>query len=213
MFANDRDLLVYEPNLFRDLGWAGQRLVKGVGSIGGTTLTMASQDVALDAASVVAGHVTVVGGTAYEVIARLGPDTLTLSRLRDDPAGPVIPPSPAAGQEVNVTTFTPQIAACHAEVLRVLGIEPDAPGHGGVTEASIVNPGALRRLECLGALASAWSGAAGLQGEGSSAWARAADYRARFAAERGRVRVLIDLDGDGIADATRRLGAVSLERA
>lgn len=29
MFIRDRDLLLHEPSLFRDVGWVGQRLVKG----------------------------------------------------------------------------------------------------------------------------------------------------------------------------------------
>ncbi|MFG0260543.1 MAG: hypothetical protein ACF8LK_09355 [Phycisphaerales bacterium JB041] len=48
MFATDRDLLVLEPSLVRDIGWVGQRLARGSGDIAGTTLTMTVQDVGFD---------------------------------------------------------------------------------------------------------------------------------------------------------------------
>ena len=54
MFAQDRDLLALDPNLFRDVAWSGQRLVSGVGNISGTTLTLTSQDVTLEAAAITA---------------------------------------------------------------------------------------------------------------------------------------------------------------
>jgi hypothetical protein len=41
---------------------------------------------------------------------------------------------------------------------------------------------------------------------------RAEEYRERFAAERRRAAGLIDLDGDGKPDATRRLNAVVFVR-
>jgi hypothetical protein len=38
-------------------------------------------------------------------------------------------------------------------------------------------------------------------------------YRQRFATERQRAAALIDTNGDGIADATRRLNVVNLVRS
>lgn len=212
-FASDRDLLVYEPTLFRDVGWLGQRLVKGTGSVSGTTLTMSSQDVALDAAGVAAGNVAVVGGTAYEVLARVSGTALTISRLRDDASGAALPPSAASGQDVSVPTFVPQIAVAHRQVLRMLSIEPQDPAQAGqVTQASITNPGALTRLVCLGALAIVWDAAGIVGGAASDAGQRAALYRARFLEERRRVGVRIDADGDGVSDATRAAGVFTIVR-
>lgn len=210
-FASDRDLLVHEPNLFRDVGWVGQRLVKGVGSVSGTALTMSSQDVQFDAAGVDAGHVVVVGGAAYEVTARTSGTVLAISRIRDDTGGPVLPPSAATAQDVWVATFAPQIGVTHRGILRTAGIEPDDPV-ATVTEAAVVNGGALTRLECLGALAAIWSAAGVLAGDSSPALQRAADYQRRFDAERRRVGVKLDLDGDGVVDATRSLNTVVVER-
>ena len=95
MFINDRDLLLLEPNLFRDASWAGQLLVSATGDVTGTTLTLSTFDVDFDAARVDTGYVVVVNGTAYEVISRLSATTATISRLREDESDSPLAPSPA----------------------------------------------------------------------------------------------------------------------
>lgn len=213
MFATDRDLLVLEPSLVRDIGWVGQRLAKGSGDIAGMTLTMTSQDVGFDEAGVDAGGVVVAGGVVYEIVERLGAGTLTISRMRGSTDGPVLRPSPVNGVSVEVPTFGPQLAMVHGQVLRMLGIEPDgAADVGAVTESSITDPGALVLLESLGALHLVFAAAAALASDNSPAAIKAGLYRERFAAERGRAAVRVDTDGDGVADATRRPSVVQLVR-
>lgn len=214
MFATDRDLLVLEPSLVRDIGWAGQRLVKGTGDVSGTTLTMTSQDVGFELTGVGAGHVVVVGGVVYEVLGVSSNTALTISRMRANPEGGALPPSPATGATVEVMTYRPQLAMVHAQVLRMLGIDPDeAAADGVVTEASITNAPSLALLESLGALHLVFAAASALAGEGSPAAFKAGMYRDRFAAERGRAAARIDTDGDGVADATRRPSVVKLVRS
>ncbi len=151
MFATDRDLLAIEPNVFRDAGVAGQRLLKGACDIGGTTLTLTAQDVDFAAADIGPGHVALVDGTPYEVIARLTSTTATISRIRAGAADPVQPPSPATGKPVEIWTFAPQIAAAHRLLLRMLGIDPeDPPAPFQVTEQNITNPASLAPIEALG---------------------------------------------------------------
>lgn len=210
MFITDRDLLLLEPNLFRDVGWAGQRLVQGLGTIVGTTLTLSGFDLDFEEAAVDAGHVVSVGITAYEVIERLSATTVTISRLRVHSSDPVQPPSPVADLATEVFTYSPQIALVHAQVLRLLGIDPDAVE--SPTENDITNPEALKRIEALGTLHLVFSAAGALGEPGSGLLARADMYRDRFAAERRRVAARIDLDGDGVPDATRRLNLVQLVR-
>jgi hypothetical protein len=213
MFTTDRDLLVLEPGLFRDVGWVAQRLTKGTGSISGNTLTITGADVPLDAANITTGHVVTVGGTSYEVIARQSPTALTISRPRASTTDAIQPPSPATGVETLVTTFAPQIAMVERQVLRMAGIEPEDTTPGVVTTSAIVNPTALTMLIALGTLHVLYAAA----GASSSAngWLadRAAMYRERFAAARQNARVLIDLDGDGTPDATRKLNVVQFIRA
>jgi hypothetical protein len=216
MFATDRDLLALEPNLFRDVGWVSQRLVVGTGSVSGTTLTMSAQDVTFDAAGVGAGSVVVVDSAPYEVLARPTATTLTISRMRDDPEGPAVTPSPASGKPVAVYTFRPQLGMVHGQVLRMLGIEPSATAEpGDVTEASITNPAALRQLECFAALHLIYSAATPPDADyrTSHEFNRAQIYLQRFGAERQRAAATIDLDGDGRPDATRRLNLIQFVRS
>lgn len=209
MFASDRDLLIFEPNLFRDVGWLGQRLLKGTGSISGTTLTISAFDVGFDAAGIAAGHIVTVDGVAYEVLARLSASQATISRLRAMADDPALPPSAVTGKETFIVSFAPQLAQVHGQVIRMLGIEPQDPVLPGVpgtpTEASITNPEALRTVEALGALFLIYAAASALAGSAGDSSERAEWYRRRFMQERERIAVRLDVDGDGLPDATRRL--------
>ncbi|MEX2218350.1 MAG: hypothetical protein WD749_06275, partial [Phycisphaerales bacterium] len=140
---------------------------------------------------------------------------VTVSRLRADAEADPLPPSPAAGKPVAVYTFAPQLAAAHAEVLRLLGVEPgDEAPEGRVAESAITNPADLRRLECLAALRLIFEAATPAEGawRTSHEFNRAQIYQGRFEAERQRVAALLDLDGDGVADATRRLNVIHVVR-
>ena len=169
MFITDRDLLLLEPNLFRDVGWAGQRLLQGLGTIVGSTLTISGYDLDFEQAQIDAGHIVSVGITAYEVIERLSATTATISRLRVSTSDPVQPPSPVSDLATEVFSYAPQMALVHAQVLRLLGIEPESsPG-----EADITNPEALKRLEALGTLHLVFVAAGALGEPGSGLLARA----------------------------------------
>jgi hypothetical protein len=218
MFAQDRDLLALDPNLFRDVGWTGQRLVSGIGNISGSTLTMTSQDVTLEAAGITTGHVVVVDGTPYEVIARLSATTATISRIRPGPDEPEIPPSPVTAKPVVIHTFAPQIAAVHAQILKLLGIDASLVDVAQVKEADITNPDSFRAVEAMGALYHAYCIAAGpgtadLAGSLASTWLnRARMWRDRYAETLRGTGAQVDLDGDGTPDATRRPGLTQFIR-
>ncbi len=218
MFASDRDLLLFEPDLFRDVAFIGQRLVSATGTIAGTTLTISAYDVDLAAANIGTGHVVVVDGAPYEVIERLSATTATISRLRAAESDPVIPPTPVStGKPTTIHTFTPQLLMVEHQVLRMLGIEPSltpaAIGNpNAVTAASIKNPEGLSRAVCFGALHLIFTAAAALSPPDSPNWTRADLYRNRFQRERHHAAALIDTDGDGIPDATRRLNVLQLTR-
>ena len=217
MFASDRDLLVLEPNLFRDVGWLGQRLVRGVCTVSGTTLTATGVDFV--GAGVGAGFVALVDGAALEVVARLSATALTVSRPRGSASDAPIAPTAGSGKQVIVGTFVPQIAVAHRQVLAMLGLTRvgSVRDPGGVSESAVTNGAELALLESLGALnlifAAASAATGPLAGNGvSGELARSELYRRRFAAERGRVEARLDLDGDGVADAARRPTAVRFVR-
>ncbi len=215
MFATDRDLLAFEPELFRDVGWAGQRLIKGVGDISGTTLTLTSYDNTFAAAGVNTGNVVMVDSVPYEITARLSATTATISRIRPDPSGAVIPPAAVTGKPVVVTTFLPQIALAHRQVLRWLGIDPDETGDG-VRESNITNASAFREAEALGVLSQVLYSAAGPAMDGATVSERinrSRKYQEDFFQMVRSIGARIDADGDGIVESTRRACIVEMERA
>lgn len=214
MFSTDRDLLAIEPAIFRDLAWAGQRLVSGIATVEDDSLTFDSQDVGLDVAGVAGGHVAVVGGVSYEVIEALNGQKAVISRLRDNEDAAALPPTPIAGADAWIATFAPQARIVHTQLLRMAGIEPEGapPLAGRVGESAITNGAALRHLEVLGVSHLVYAAAGAAAGPRSPAQQRAELYRALFRDERERAVVELDLDGDGKPDATRRLNLIQLVR-
>ena len=205
MFSHDRDLLTLEPNLFTDVALQSQRLLDATGTIAGTTLTITGADAA--AVNISSGHVALVAGVPLEVLSRISSTQLEVSRLRATPEDPAIPPAAIAGAAVSISTFAPQIALVHAQLLRMAGIEPGSQRPGAPVESDVTNPHSLRLAEALGALQLIWSAAAALAGPDSAASQRARLYAQRFNTERSRILVALDLDNDGQPDAARRLNA------
>lgn len=150
MFSRDRDLVVYEPGLFRDVGWAGQRRLSATGSVSGTTLTLASGS--LMAAGVEAGQVVLFDGVTLEIVSVEGASTATVSLVRGDIGGSAVPPVAASDKPMEIYDFSPQRAIVHRQILTMLGIDSPGETGGGVDESMVTNPGALTRLECLGSL-------------------------------------------------------------
>ncbi len=215
MFASDRDLLMYEPRLFLDTVWVGQRIVSATGIVVSGVLVVSGA--MFTTIGIEAGHVLNYKDASYEVAQVISPTQLGLSIPRASVDDPVILAPDSASTTVRIHTFRHQLLIVHDQILRMVGIEPEVvgePGQTQVTESSIVNPGALRRLEALGALHLIYAAASagGALGEGSVYADKAAMYRERFAGERERVSVLIDTDGDGRADATRRPTVMHLVR-
>lgn len=212
-FATDRDVLALEPHAYRDLVFVGQVVQSGVASTTGNALEMADFSVDFFQARVAPGHVLMAQGLPLEVISVDGSNEATVSLLRPTADGPIIEPPKLTGAAAYVMTLGPQLELAHRSVLRMAGIDPDAaPGQGALTAAAVTNPGAMRRLEALGALHLAWAAAGATQGDDAPANERAAWYRRRFADERSRAAVEIDLDADGRPDVLRRLNATVLMR-
>jgi hypothetical protein len=214
MFARDTDLLVLEPGLFRDVAWAGQVLTKGEVTVGFASVSLDGLEPALDTLGVGPGYVLVLGGAAYEIATRVGSNEITITAPRWTDAEPAVQPGRLSDGPGVVMTFRPQIALVHRQVLRMAGIEPTAAAQPGrATEASIMNPDALRLVTALGTLHLVYAAAGALLDDEAPANQRARAYRQRFDDERRRVVVELDLDGDGRVDAVRRLNTLSLTRA
>lgn len=205
MLAHDKDLLALEPGLFRDASWVGQRLVVGTASVSATTLTLTSQDVNFEQAGVGAGSVVLIDNEPAEVIARTSATVLTVSKLRAGGDEPSIPLPTASAAAVRVFTFRPQLELVQRQVLRMLGLEPDAPAPAGQpTTEHIANPEALRPVIAVGAVHLALVAASALSGELSPLRQRADMYRRMYALQRERLVVRFDMQGDGSAEFVRR---------
>lgn len=213
MFAHDRDLLVLEPGLVNQIGWASQTLVRGGASIGSGQLMFDGVDML--AAGVSVGMVAKVGAVVVEIIAIDSGERADVSLIRASVTDAQRTPPDVSGEVGAIVTFTPQIALVHSQLLRMIGVEAGVtiPGDGGAArEDRIVNAADLTLLESLGTLHTIYAGAAALSGADSPAQRRAEMYRERFARERWRAEALIDLDGDGVPDATRRFNTTVLTR-
>lgn len=214
MIVSDRDLLVLEPNLFRDVGWSAQRLFDGGTTISGTTLTVTVGPADLVARGVKAGHVAIVNGVAMELTAVTSGATATVSRLRADPSEGLIQPGDVASTvPTSVTTFDPQIGVAHGQILRLLGVEPGgAVLEGQLEESAILRPRSLWLFEALLTLQAIYSSAAALTGDQGPLALRAELFRQRAAAERSRAVAYLDLNGDGVADVARYVGVAQWVR-
>jgi hypothetical protein len=211
MFITDRDLLVLEPNVFRDAGWIGQRPLQGTGSVSGTNLTLTAGS--FTTAGVAPGHVLLYDALALEVVSVTSATVAVVSLLRAQASDAALPPPALGSKPVTCWTFRPQAFLMHSQMLRMLGIEPEAAPDSMVCEASIVNPQALALAEALGTLHLVYAAASALSPADSALPARAMMYRQRFEEERRRAIARLDLDGDGQADCTRRLNILQLARA
>lgn len=219
MLASDRDLVVYEPNLFRDAGLLNQRRIAGSATITGTTFVCAEADFA--ELGVGAGDVVEIDGATLEVLARLSATTLTVSRVRGRPGDAAIPPGDGS-VTFALGTCRPQIGLSHERVVRGLGLVPtgfgagetDVLGRPRAGEEAITNPGALRRLVALGALEMVYLAVASLRGGDDPAQRRSEEYRRQWERERAAAGAWIDTNGDGVPDELRRVsgGAGELAR-
>ncbi len=208
MFASDRDLLILEPGLYRDVKWNGQRLLSGVGDLDGTTLTLLTGS--FTESGIDAGHVVLIDSVPMEVVSVQSSTSATVSIMRGDTDSVAVGGKDVAAAVVEVFTFEPQISIVHRQVLSMVGIDVDDPD--GLGESAVTNPGALVVLEALGALHLIYA-SAGAPGRGGEAYLeRAKVFQQRFSMQRGHVTAMIDLDGDGIAETRRHPNSFLLSR-
>jgi hypothetical protein len=152
--------------------------------------------------------VVVLGGVPLEVTAVTSGTGLEVSRLRASVDDAVLPPGDGSGVSFTLVSFAPQLAIVHRQLLGMLGLDrPDGPGEEVVVDAST-----LAHAEALGALHLVYAAASALSGPSSALGARAAMYADMFSRARQTLAVGLDLDGDGVVDATRRPALMQLVR-
>jgi len=212
-FATDRDLLLLEPNLFRDIEFASQLLVSGTdGAVSGTSFTSVAANFVT--AGVAPGHLVGLSDLFVEVVEVVSSTELTISLLRAHVGDAPVPPPPGASIPYVVRSFLPQLEMVHRQVMRAAGIEPDGAGEpsDAATVKDVLNGDEIALVESLGALESIFASATSMLADEPYLRLRAASYRDRFSSARQRARVRLDLDGDGVVDAVRHLNVVQFVR-
>ena len=215
MFARDVDLMSYESRLFHEVAWSGQRLLDGaaVGTINtqGDRLTVDGAD--FDSWQVDAGWVVIVDHTPLEIVERINNTQLRISRVRLLPDDPLMKATPGSALPVRLHTFRHQRQEAARAILTMLNLTHSADaGPDDADESAITNPGTLRRAEVFGALALIYNAAAPGDPDGAL-WRHKADtWASRFRSEMRRVRVGVDLAGDGAPTEVRRTDTRRLER-
>lgn len=213
MLAADRDLLAYEPNLFRDLWFLGQRRAVGQADVSEYTLTFYADDSTLADARVSAGGVIVVDGRALEVIERTDENEAIVSRVRDHPGDAAIGPAAASGAPAYVVTFGPQMRLVNDRILRALQVEPvTTPPAQAVLESQVINTDQLRAIVALGTLELVFSAGGSGFDKSHPHNQRSALYAELYALERDRAWGHIDTNGDGVPDFVRSLSSKTLVR-
>jgi hypothetical protein len=212
-FANDIDLLHWEPNILKDAAFASQTLISGTGNLAASTFT-------ISAGSFTTSHVTndlviVLAGSvagSFPIVSVDGATQLTISTLYDglfpssgDPAAS--PVGTANGLTYTIRTFWPQRRIVSELLLQAAGLDPTDDA-----AATIVNPQSLRRPCALGTLQMIYSALAAASAEPEALNVRAEIYQRLYRRALRSVTIEIDRDGDGEGDIARGLNVMSLQR-
>lgn len=214
-FCLDRDILSIEPVTYLGGGFASvQSLIAGSdGALAGTTFVSASSNFTtsgVQAGMVLATTATILSeGSAWEIVSVDSATQLTVSVLRADPDTPPIAPPAATNLTFCVRTLAPRIRAVSetlAEKLRHLAEV------AGIDSADFADSNQLRRATACGTLAGVFLARADNARPDDANWIKAEHYRREFRQAQSHLRLAVDLDGDGTAEATRSLGNVTLRR-
>jgi hypothetical protein len=200
----DRDLLRIEPSAFLHATAAATKVLSTTdGAIAGTTLTSAASNFVTSA--ITSGQVAVVAGEALEIVDRLSATTLTVSRARRT-SDAVIAPAPGSSLAFAVWTFNRLIEDVEAFVLQSMRID-EGDAAQPLDAAAILNAQAVGRLIALIVLERAFAASAAQAPADEPLAERAHLYARRASSAKHSTLAVLDLDGDGIADATRRFSA------
>jgi hypothetical protein len=214
-FSDDVDILRYEPALFGELYPAGQVLVAGTGgALSGTTFTASSADFV--SAQVATGGIVYLrsedGGLdgAYEIVSVDAATQLTVSVVRSDSNDDAVPPSAATDISYRISTFGPQASEVGFRLMEYFGIGPGDPSSDMDVE-DILDTDVLRGASVFAVISSIYATLASKAND-ENFWKKSSYYRRLFEKARERCRLSIDVDSDGVADATKSGASIRLWR-
>lgn len=204
------DLMRMEPALFTDAGNSGLTLVSANdASVSGNVVTSASSDFVDAGVSTL--DVVVVDGEPVEILVVNSATSLDVSRRRADSGAAVLRPIPGTGLGLSIISFDLLLKRHEDWVLEALTISPDHPTNP-IETTQIVNLTQIKQLIGLKVVAQAFARSSALDPANGVLDAMAAFYAATVEDATRRTAVLLDLDGDGVADSIRRLDSNVLNR-
>lgn len=206
----DHDLLIIEPSVFSAAVVAGTTLLNVTdATVSGTALTSATSDFA--ALDIGEAHVAVVNGVAVEVLSRASATQLQVSRPRAADSDPAIAPGDGNNLTLQIISFARLIRRITESTLLALGIDEDHPTVP-LAASAIANPAAVQQFIALRVIHHAFVVVAAIAPSDQSLADRAVVYSRQAAIALARAAAVVDIDGDGRPDGTRRLGVVTFIR-
>lgn len=207
---HDRDILLREPAIFVSAESAST-LLRNVtdGAVAGTTITSASSN--FTTLAIDFGHVASISDVPCEVISRLSATQLSVSLPRALTSDPLIAPEAGASQRLKIPTFKRLIERAEAWVLGALGIDPADPLQP-LDSGDILNLDPVKHLIAIRTIHQAYALVSASIPADASLKERAAWYAAQLDLAKRSTEVYIDLNGDGEADAVRRMDLITFHR-
>ena len=214
VFCDDMDLLHWEPNIFRDAAAAAQTLLSGTGDLAGTTFTL--DNGSLYESHIQPNQVIVLSGSiagSYLIVSVDADGQLTLSVLHDklfpdDGPPEAAPVGTALDLAFTIRSFWAQRRVVSGVLEEAIGVAPGMEDES----ATIINPQVLKRVCVLGTLQMIYNALAAAAEEPARLALRADLYERLYRQAIRSVCVELDLNGDGEADAVRRLDVRELVR-
>ncbi len=213
----DRDLLTIEPSIFVDAQGQGTLLTEASDASvtrSNRRLVSLSSDFIDD--GITTSHVVVVtyptsDNQVLEITSVSGTTTLIVSRIRAQPSDPAIKPQDGSALPITIITFQRAIDQAQAWVLGALGLV-DTGQVDDLDETDITNPEDVKRMIATLTIARVFAGAAAGAPADAELAAQSVLYSTRVRETAHQTRALIDLDGDGLPEATRRIDVLALVR-
>ncbi len=209
----DRDLAVVEPSIFIDAGNQATLLYGASNGAIATNTRFTSVGSDFAGKGIDLGHIITVD-TPSQVLEVTGPqstDTVLVSRLRVDSTDPAITLDNTTGLTFSIYTFERAIDRAESWVLGALGLV-DTGQVDDLDETDITNPEDVKRMIATLTIARVFAAAAAGAPADAALAAQSALYSTRVRETAHQTRALIDLDGDGLPEATRRIDVLALVR-
>jgi hypothetical protein len=214
-FSTDADILKYEPVLFGELHLPWQVLVAGTGgTLSGTSFTASGAD--FISALVTAGGVIYLQSAegsldgAYEIVSVDSATQLSVSVIRADSEDAAIAPPSASDISYRVSTFRPQASEASFQLTEYFGIGPGNPA-STIDVEDVLDTNVLKRASVFAVMSTVYAMLAS-KAKDENFWKKSLHYQKLFEKARERCRLSIDVDSDGVADATRIGASVQLVR-